>query len=175
MKLSNPICTFLVPVHPQRRPSHLFRNEDVMRIYTRCAAVQRARGDKSGRRKPRPARHDYSARLCAPVATRGNKWLRFFVFFELVYPFIRRMMALTYEAKVYQGSPKASREGGGTGGQWEGGISAKKTAGLEPIRPGEAPSTCTTGAPGRVPVTRWGIIIITIIYLLSRGRLWGQS
>lgn len=51
----------------------------------------------------------------------------------------------------------------------------EKTAGLEPIRPGEAPSTCTARPLGRAPVTRWGIIIITIIYLLSRGRLWGQS
>lgn len=77
--------------------------------------------------------------------------------FELLYPSIQTVMAPACETKVYQGSPKASREGG----EWEGGgkeewleNSAKKTAGLEPIRPGEAPSTCTTRPPGRVPVTR---------------------
>lgn len=44
------------------------------------------------------------------------------------------------------------------------------------LGPGEAPSSCTARPSGRAPpVTRWGIIIITIIYLLSRGRLWGQS
>lgn len=44
------------------------------------------------------------------------------------------------------------------------------------LGPGEAPSSCTAKPSGRAPpVTRWGIIIITIIYLLSRGRLWGQS
>lgn len=39
----------------------------------------------------------------------------------------------------------ARREGGGTG---------EEAAGLKPIRPGEAYSTCTVRPPGRVSVTR---------------------
>lgn len=67
IELSNLIRTFLA-----LRRSHLLKNEDVMRIYTRCAAVQRAHRYESGRWIHCPALQDDSGRLRAPVATHSN-------------------------------------------------------------------------------------------------------
>lgn len=90
--------------------------------------------------------------------------------FQLVCPSIRLWW---HAPKVCQVSLKANREGEErVRDAWK--KARQKTAGLEPIRPREASSTCTARPPGWASVTRWGIIIITIIYLLSRGRLWGQ-
>lgn len=57
---------------------------------------------------------------------------------------IKRKTSLQSESQ----GPERERAGGG--GR-EGEKAGEKTAGLEPIRPGEAPSTCTARPPGESP------------------------
>lgn len=57
--------------------------------------------------------------------------------------------------QVYRLSPEAHREGERERkGGGEAAEAGEKAAGLEPIRPREAPSTCTARPLGRAPVTR---------------------
>lgn len=150
--LSNLICTFLALKHL----SCLIKNEDVMRIHASCAQAWRAHGSGSGRRKNWSVSQNYPGRLNSFIHPYGRWW----------HPHMNKR--LPNESQGQQGGERKGQGGVGKN-------AAKKTAGLEPIRPGEAPSTCTTRPPGRAPVTRWEIIIITVIYLRIRGWLWGQS
>lgn len=121
IELSNPICTFLA-----LRRSHLLKNGDVMRIYTRCVAVQRAHRYESGRWNHCPALQDYSGRLRAPVATHSNTLLQHSFHYSpcvwrlLPHPY-RRWWHPHVKRKFTKGVPWPAETGGGGGGGGMGG------------------------------------------------------